>query len=453
LSHDGDGLVTVLAEAFAPAVGSLLNVSVPLQDSSDVPQSLLRADSAETICATVTLVDTFSQLPQPLDPYRAHLNVVYFHVRLSPSAVCHVENVLVVPSSSGWTVCGDNITTPGGNRSFFVGDVLEVDASFRVDGYFPNSSSFSISSAPKWSFRISGDHTCFHDRPLTVVSNQPILTATHPSAQVALRYPLPAPHNVTGDVTLMVNRTSACVGRISSGGSLVTVDFQTCVPPLSSTLPNQTVTSVVELLRPDGYVDVVVLSRKTIASPQVQSLQGCLSDVFPSAVECPLNGTRVLDIRGVGFLSADNFTVSWQFPTYAEPTICLQLVVMSDTWAQCVSYPGQGTDGVTQIRLLADPSIILSTSPSVRLSYTLENVILCPFGPNGLQCNGHGQCDFTTGQCTCDADGLQGYWAGVSCDGCSLRYNRSVDCKLPCPTNEEGVICSGLGFCTQGQCL
>ena len=73
---------------------------------------------------------------------------------------------------------------------------------------------------------------------------------------------------------------------------------------------------------------------------------------------------------------------------------------------------------------------------------------LCPKGPNGLPCSGHGTCPKTRGVCDCRSDTDGGYWEGLACEMCQTGY-WGFECRNPCPGGACDP-CSGHGICDSG---
>lgn len=83
--------------------------------------------------------------------------------------------------------------------------------------------------------------------------------------------------------------------------------------------------------------------------------------------------------------------------------------------------------------------------------------ISCPGDP---PCSGHGACTpkvngtgFILGYyCECFQSNVTGFWDGSTCSSCSLPYNGSASCNVPCPMN-QGKVCNNSGYCAEGKCF
>ena len=74
----------------------------------------------------------------------------------------------------------------------------------------------------------------------------------------------------------------------------------------------------------------------------------------------------------------------------------------------------------------------------------------CPADAAEQVCGGHGACTSTArgaAACVCAADASAGHWGGALCDACAPGY-AGIACTGPCPTDPQGRVCSGAGYCT-----
>lgn len=63
-------------------------------------------------------------------------------------------------------------------------------------------------------------------------------------------------------------------------------------------------------------------------------------------------------------------------------------------------------------------------------------------------CSGHGQCDITSGVCSCFYSDTLGYWRGEKCELCESGYSGPL-CAVPCPGGACNR-CNGRGTCNDG---
>eukprot|EP00659_Diplonema_papillatum_P003599 gene3599-5584_t len=76
----------------------------------------------------------------------------------------------------------------------------------------------------------------------------------------------------------------------------------------------------------------------------------------------------------------------------------------------------------------------------------------CPGQPYREICGGHGWCDdgvYGTGECTCDASPVTGFWGMPDCVDCKAGYY-GKECRLPCGDCGQGT-CTG-GMAGAGEC-
>ncbi|CUG91883.1 membrane-associated protein, putative [Bodo saltans] len=418
---------------------------------------------------------------------------------MSTGDVLTVGQVVVSPwmngtTSSGWEVCAVNLSFANGTQVFDLPinarSVTVTISSIAFSGKLRSGSSFSVTQGnfiggASWAYTLRdtaclGNTTALRTVVLTTPSSsiQTFVNATGTlQTTTYVRYAIASSSGSTALFLSDLTSSDAIAATASSSGStaLFLSDLTSSDAIAATTSTNRTITfdirsatllartdvtpvdTSVLVFRTDGYYDSGSFRRVALATPTITSMDGCPTTYYPSTAECPLNGTVALNISGSGFNSTlyPNFIVGWQFPSLVQPIFCQQLTIISDVLARCTLYPGAGLYGVARVfTSTSDPTnpTVVSTS-NATMSFTLFGSLDCPVGAaNGLQCSGHGTCDFTSGLCTCYQTASLGFWTSKDCSSCTQRYNNSVNCQALCPTNADGLICSGVGYCNQGQC-
>eukprot|EP01012_Entosiphon_sulcatum_P030297 TRINITY_DN3729_c0_g1_i6.p1 TRINITY_DN3729_c0_g1~~TRINITY_DN3729_c0_g1_i6.p1 ORF type:complete len:6116 (-),score=439.75 TRINITY_DN3729_c0_g1_i6:64-18258(-) len=82
----------------------------------------------------------------------------------------------------------------------------------------------------------------------------------------------------------------------------------------------------------------------------------------------------------------------------------------------------------------------------------LDCSLPCPVSSSGAICSAHGTCNALTGSCECYSNATLGFWTGGNCSSCNPAYSGS-SCKLLCPVDTLGLVCSGRGTCLNGRCF
>ncbi|CUG90566.1 transmembrane protein, putative, partial [Bodo saltans] len=172
---------------------------------------------------------------------------------------------------------------------------------------------------------------------------------------------------------------------------------------------------------------------------------------FPSAIGCPPRGATPLTVYGAQLLPIGAFGLVFTFADNPDDVACVNLTHVDASTLVCTSYPGFGTNGTAVLYAVGDRTSVVASRAGL-LTFGPNAASQCPIGTNGLQCSARGTCDAATGRCVCVRTALTGYWGGEDCGVCDARYNSSDGCMLACPVSVDGVVCSGTGWCANGQC-
>jgi hypothetical protein len=211
--------------------------------------------------------------------------------------------------------------------------------------------------------------------------------------------------------------------------------------------------------------------------PELLGVQGCLTDAYPQAFDCPPGGTLKVTVVGRRFDRFNATTLNATvYPSNWDPLPCTKVAVIDSTTLTCVVTIGFGQNGVVnvsgQYRVSGGifRSIRLSSAPRGMLHFVAGNERFCERHPTTrVLCSGlaHGRCDPGSGACECVGDpvnstgaALTGVFSGSACDVCHLAFTGDanlpdgVACTRRCPGSGDGTTaCNGHGVCWDGVCV
>jgi len=158
--------------------------------------------------------------------------------------------------------------------------------------------------------------------------------------------------------------------------------------------------------------------------PVVDSVSGCKASYYPSTALCSTLGTDHVTIRGSNF---GNYGAKVYFYYYIPPgdvtrlePAAVNITHFNDTHINVTGVLGQGSRFAVAVRAMWEEETI---NQYVTMSFVYTAMMTCPLSPSGAMCNAKGNCDFSTGFCTCFNDVQRGFWTSLNCTIVIGRYN------------------------------
>jgi len=164
-----------------------------------------------------------------------------------------------------------------------------------------------------------------------------------------------------------------------------------------------------------------------------------------TTINCDWNGTRVVTVIGQYFGYPEQKPVLRIFFGPESYGIeCQNVTHLNTTHLECFNYKVPTAFYGTKLKNLMVHVVqngIYSPNTTAFMSFLTE----CN---SGLSCAGHGQCNLNTGNCSCYAETLHGFWDGLMCDRCQPGYH-GPRCTEMCPGGACDP-CTSRGICHDG---
>lgn len=392
------------------------------------------ANTSLTECIPITLIDKVGSQLCRFPSWVVTGSSVRWMTATAPVGAPVIHAIVDTPC--GWLICG----VPPQETLRLGSGTLVVNVS--IQGTLLNGSSFTADS-PQASLAWVLDTSCL-DRSAMLQGSISAQSLAQRDVVLTPRTKDPSPN--ASAVSAFVDNSTCAVQQLN--GTLVRLQLLTCTPSLSVPQLGDVFLSDVVIVLSDGYAYKLSLLRQQLETPlpRVLSVTGCAVDCFPIAAGCSLKSDAPITIGGMNFNTSHS--VSFEFPDNPSSVPCVVLTVVSNTTMVCTMSSGYGSAGVAVVSL---GGTVLHRSEPL-LWFVASAAGNCGMGDNGMLCSGHGECDPNLGSCVCYRSSTEGYWSGKDCSLCQQRYNDSDKCMTPCPANSDNVVCSGKGYCSQGQC-